>query len=141
MRSLRMVVVIVLFALFAAAPQIGRWVTTANASAAPATAGQVVVNAPANDNADEDCNSGNPRKEKKCHFNASNTDNDNTGGNGGLSDQPPGGAIALSTSDPNRGDTVFFAVTASGNRLDKVWWWIPDFPNDDNDNEDHNEND
>jgi hypothetical protein len=133
MRSLRMLVIVALFALFAATPHIGRWVTTASASAAPISGGQESAYAPANDNEDEDdlCSSDNPRKQKKCHFNESNVDNDNDG----TSDGPPAVAISVSNADPHEGQTFTLTVHAWGQEIDQVWWWIPDVVEDDNGND------
>jgi hypothetical protein len=128
---------ITLVGLFAVSPVLGRWVQPANASSAPMTGGAETVNAPANDNDDEDenCDSGNPRKQKKCHFNEANADNDNDDGD--VADQPPTINVAVSDYDPDEGDTINFTVFASGNDLDQIWWWIPDYINsDDNDNDD-----
>ena len=136
MRSLRLLAFIILVSLFAASPLIGRWVTTASASTGPMTARPEAVSAPANDNEGQEelCDSGNPRKQKKCNFNAPNADNDNN--HDGVGNQPPAVGISVSNSDPNDGDTISFTVNASGHQIDQVWWWIPDYvSNDDNDND------
>ena len=136
MRSLRLLAIIVMFSLFAATPHIGKWVATASASTGPTAAGQEAVNAPANDNDDDGCNSGNPRKQKKCHFNEANVavDNDNDTPN----DQPPALAISVSNADPEEDQTFTLTLHAWGNDIDQVWWWVPDESDDDNgnDNED-----
>ena len=135
MRSLRLLAFIAMISLFAASPLIGRWVTTANASSSPMAARPEAVFAPAADNEDEDslCDSGNPRKQKKCNFNAPNADNDNNGD--GVGDQPPAVGVSVSNSDPNDGDTISFTVNSWGHELDQIWWWVPDYANnDDNDN-------
>jgi hypothetical protein len=136
-RSLRLLAVIAIFALFAATPHIGKLVATANASTGPMTAGQEAVNAPANDNEDENCNSGNPRKQKKCHYNQADVNADNDNDNPG--DQAPALAIGVSNADPKEDQTFTLTLHAWGNEIDQVWWWVPDpFDGDDNgnDNED-----
>ena len=140
MRSLRVLTFVALFGLFAAAPHIGHWVTTASASTPLRTAQPAGVRAPAsendNENQDPDCNTGDPRKDKKCHFNEPNTDHDNSATV--PADQPPTLTIAVSDADPSRGDTIYFTLNASGRELDQVWWWIPDYAgtaDNENDNE------
>ncbi|HZO25851.1 MAG TPA: hypothetical protein VFH48_07645 [Chloroflexota bacterium] len=135
MRSLRALAFIMLFALFAATPHIGTWVATASASSGPMTSGQEAVNAPANDNDDQDelCNSGNPRKQKKCHYNQTNGDNDNDTSN----DFPPAVSIGVSNADPNEDDTFTVTLHATGHEIDQVWWWVPDvFDDNGNENDD-----
>lgn len=134
MRSLRVLAMVALFALFAATPHIGRWVTTANASAVPISAGQGSAYAPANDNESqaELCNSGNPRKQKKCHYNATNGDNDNDG----TANVPPVLGISVSNADPTEDETFTLTLHAWGGELDQIWWWASDVEHDNgNDNE------
>jgi len=139
-RSLRVLTFVALFGLFAAAPHIGHWVTTASASTPLMSPQPDNVRAPAsqndNESQDPDCNTGNPRKDKKCHFNEPNTDNDNSATV--PADQPPTLTIAVSNADPRDGDTIYFTLNASGRELDQVWWWIPDYAgtaDNENDNE------
>jgi len=139
-RALRLLAIIMVIGLFyGASPLVGQWVTTASASTGSAASRPEMANAPANDNEndDEDCNTGNPRKDKKCNYNRPNNtdDNDNTV-NDGMGTQPPVVGISVSNADPREGDTISFAVNASGYQLDQVWWWVSNFPNgSDNDNE------
>jgi len=135
---LAIITVIGLF--YGASPFIGRLVTTANASTTQLTSRPEAVNAPANanDNKSRDCNSGDPRKDKRCHFNQPNNagDNDNTSGDsGGDATQPPFGSILVSNGDPRVGDVVGFNVIASGYQLDEISWWISGYRSDDNDND------
>jgi hypothetical protein len=126
---------VLLVALFAVTPTIGRWVATANASTIGMTTQPEGVHSPANDNEDEAalCDSGNPRKQKKCNYNAPNVDNDN---DGNVAGDRPSVNVAVSNNDPNDGDTINFTVSASGNNLDQVWWWVPDYAGqNDNDND------
>jgi hypothetical protein len=133
MRSLRVLAMVALLALFAATPDIGRWVTTASASAVPRSAGQESAYAPANDNESqaELCNSGNPRKQKKCHYNATTGDNDNNG----MMYVPPVLGISVSNADPQEGETFTLTLHAWGGELDQVWWWASDVAADDNGND------
>jgi len=138
MRSFRLLAIITVIGLFyGASPMIGRLATTANASAVPVTSRPEAVNGPANDNSDmsDECNSGDPRKEKRCHFDEANADNsnDNNGDTGG-GNQPPVGGISVSNTNPGDGDTISFTVNAAGNQIDQVWWWVTGFQND-NDND------
>jgi hypothetical protein len=133
MRSRRALVVVALIALFAATPAISQWVTTASASAVPLSADQESAYAPANDNESqaELCNSGNPRKQKKCHYNATVGDNDNDG----VANGRPILGISVSNADPNEGETFTLTLHAWGDELDQVWWWVPDVAEDDNGND------
>jgi hypothetical protein len=138
-RSLRMLAFIILFSIFAATPQIGHWVTTASASPGPGAPGQEAVNQTDNDNDEdtEDCNSDNPRKQKKCHFNQPDVfdDNDNT-----ADDQPLALSIGVSNADPNAGDTFSLTLHAIGDEVDQIWWWVPDvIVNADNGNDNDDE--
>ena len=136
MRSLRLLAIILMVAGYAASPLVGRWVSTANASTVSTTRSETAM-APAseNDNVYEDCGTGNPRKDKKCHFNTPNSDNDNgdrNDGAGPIPGNPPGGTIEVSNMDPNRGDNIRFTVIASGTELDQVWWWVTNYNNGNN---------
>ena len=131
MRSLRLLA----FSLVAATPHIGRSIMTANASTGPMTSGQGTVNAPANDNDDDPCDSGNPRKQKKCHFDEADLvdDNDNA------DDLPPALAASVSNADPEEDDTITLTLHAWGSDITEVWWWVPDDANDGDDNGNDNE--
>jgi hypothetical protein len=37
--------------------------------------------------------------------------------------------------DPNRGNTISFTVIASGTELDQIWWWVTNYNNRDNGND------
>jgi hypothetical protein len=131
-RSLRMLGIISLFALFAATPHIGAWVATANASTGSMPSRAEMLNAPANDNDDEICDSGNPRKQKKCHYNSADVDNDNDGDG----DVAPSLEVSVSNADPKEGDSFSVTLHAWGNEIDQVWWWVPDVISDNgNDND------
>jgi hypothetical protein len=140
-RLFRLLAIIVVIALFyGATPLIGRWVTTANASSMSATSRPEAVNGPAadNDNLSSECDTGNPRKDKRCHYDSPNfDDNDNSVDTGGGVDttQPPFGRILVSNADPNEGDTIGFNVIASGYQLTEISWWVSGYPSDDNDND------
>jgi hypothetical protein len=133
---------IVVFGLFAAPPHIGHLITTASASTPLMTAQPAGVDAPAseNDNESQDpsCTSGDPRKQKQCHFNQPNTvdDNDNTANV--VADQPPTLRLGVSNYDPHDGDTISIVLAASGKAVDQVWWWVPDYASE-NDNGNDNE--
>ncbi len=131
MRSLRLLAFVLIFSLVAATPHIGRWVATASAQTGPTTVGLEAVNAPANDNDDDPCNSGNPRKQKKCHFNQSNVANDNDDPN----DLPPSLTAEVNNADPEEDDTITLTLHAWGNAIDQVWWWVPDAFDADNGND------
>ena len=138
-RLIRLVAILAVITLFyGATPLLGRWVTTASASSS-ATSRSEAVNSPAadNDNVPSECGSGDPRKQKRCHYDSPNVDNDNNGpaNGGGDSTQPPSVNIPVSNADPNVGNTVGFNVVASGYQLSEVSWWISDYRSDDNDND------
>jgi hypothetical protein len=141
-RSLRLLALVAIVASYAAAPVVGRWVTTANASTVSGASSPDAVYSPANqnDNQDELCTSDNPRKQKKCHYNMTNADNDNDDGfvndGSGGGDRQPGGTITVSTADPTRGQDMSFTVYASGNDLDQIWWWVTNYNPNGNDNDD-----
>jgi len=137
--------IIMMVGAYAASPLVGRLVSTANASPVPVTTRAETAMAPANqdnDNQDEDCNTGNPRKDKKCNYNAPNADNDNADNDGVVNPpvpgNPPGGTIEVSNMDPRRGETIRFTVIASGTELDQIWWWVTTYTprNNGNDNGD-----
>ena len=132
MRSFRMLGFIALFALLAATPQIGRWVSTASASAGATPSAREAARASANDNDEDLCNSDNPRKQKKCHYNQPNVDNDNDGSG----DRPPVLTISVSNADPKAGDAFTLTLHAWGREIDQVWWWVPNvFDDNGNDND------
>jgi hypothetical protein len=139
-RSLRLLAIILMVAGYAASPLVGRWVSTANASTVPTSRAETAM-APANqdnDNQYEDCGTGNPRKDKKCNYNTPNADNDNgdrNDGSGPIPGNPPGGTIEVSNMDPNRGDTIKFTVIASGTQVDQIWWWVTNYSNRSNGND------
>jgi len=125
---------------YGASPLIGRLVTTANASSAPMTSRPEAVNSPAddNDNVSSECHSGNPRKEKKCHYDEANNGNgnDNSGvDTGGGANQQPTGGITVSSATPGNNQTISFTVNAAGDRLDQISWWVTGFNANDNDND------
>ena len=131
-RSARMLAFLVAFALVAATPHIGRSIATASASTGPMTSGQETVNAPLNDNDDDPCNSDNPRKQKKCHFNQTDglDDNDNS------DDLPPSLTADVSDADPEEDETIALTLHAWGTEITEVWWWVPDeFDDNGNENE------
>jgi len=139
--------IIALVASYAAAPVVGRWVTTANASTVSAASGPGAVYSPANDDNDnqyEDCGTGNPRKDKKCHYNTPNVDNDNADndGNGPISGDAPVTTLEISNADPQRGETLRYVAVARGSDLDQISWWVTDYSNRDapflTNNEAHN---
>jgi hypothetical protein len=140
-RSLRLLAIIMVIGLFyGASPLVGRLVTTASASSAPMTSRPAAVNAPAadNDNLSAECDSGNPRKDKKCHYDSANTgdDNDNSGADvGGTSNQQPTGGLTVSSATPSNNQTISFTVNAAGDRLDQISWWVTGFNANDNDND------
>jgi hypothetical protein len=137
--SLRLLAVVAIIASYAAAPVIGRWVTTANASTVSAASSPDGVYSPANDdndNAGEDCNTGNPRKDKKCNYNQPKDDNSNDNFiNDGSSDPTPRSAIAVNSPDPGHGDTISFTVYGTGTDLDQLKWWLSNYNANDNDND------
>lgn len=141
MRLFRLVAILAVITLFyGATPLLGRWVTTASASSMSATSRSEALNSPAadNDNTPSECHSDDPRKQKRCHYDSPNGDNDNNGGQtggGGDSTQPPFGNILVSNADPNVGNTVGFNVIASGYQLSEISWWISNYRSDDNDND------
>ena len=133
MRSVRLLACMMIFALAVASPHIGAWVMTASASTGPSAAGQEAVNAPASDNESQEelCNSDNPRKQKKCHYNASDVVDDNDNDN-----PPPLLTAEVNNADPEEDDTITLTLHAWGNEIDQVWWWVPDELDDNgNDNE------
>jgi hypothetical protein len=130
-RSLRLLAFIVMFSLFAATPQIGRSIATANASAGPISSGQETVNAPASDNDEDLCTSDNPRKQKKCHFNETDAGDDNDNAD----DLPPSLTAAVSDPDPEEDDTISLTLHAWGSEISEVWWWVLDDIDDDNGND------
>jgi hypothetical protein len=98
-----------------------------------------IVHAPAGANKDDPddlCGSGNPRKQKKCHFNGWDL---NTNGNG--NDNVPlnyvdpnatgaqvvvdGLSVALwrSAESPVINAPISLAVTGDGAAIERVWWW------------------
>ena len=134
MRALRLLAFILAFALVAATPHLGRSIATASASTGPLASGQEAVNAPLNDNESQEelCNSGNPRKQKKCHYNQPNGLYDNDNGD----DHPPFLTAEVSDADPEEDDTITLTLHAWGNEITEVWWWVPDeFDNADNGND------
>jgi len=127
-----LVAILAIVGAYAAMPQLGRWVTTANASASPADAA-TAVNGPLNDNDDDACSSGDPRKQKRCHYNQPDftDDNDND-----TADAAPVLYISVSNADPGDGDTFTLTLRAVGQDVDQVWWWASDVAlNDDNGND------
>ena len=124
MRSLRLLAFILIFSLVAATPHIGRWVATASAQTGPTTAGQRGGEHPRQRQRRRSTarNSGNPRKQKKCHFNQSSVDNDNDDPN----DLPPSLTAEVNNADPEEDDTITLTLHAWGNEIDQVWWWVPD---------------
>ena len=134
MRAARLLAFIFAFALVAATPHLGRSIATATASTGPLASGQETVNAPLNDNESQEelCNSGNPRKQKKCNFNRADglDDNDNA------DDPPPFLTAAVSNADPEEDETIALTLHAWGTEITEVWWWVPDESDDNgNDNE------
>lgn len=124
MRILRFVAIAAVIAGYAAMPQLGRWVTTASASSVSTGTRPELANAPANDNDSDDCNSGNPRKQKRCHYEQPNGVRDND--NDVNPDQPLAAGIVVSNADPGDGDTFTISVHAVGGEIDQLWWWVPD---------------
>jgi len=140
MRSLRLLAIVMAIGLFyGASPLVGRLVTTASASTAPMSSRPESLNSPAadNDNVSDDCNTGNPRKDKKCHFDESNNsdDNDNTSGDSGGNASQPTGGITVSNATPGDNETISFTVNGAGDRLDQISWWVTGFNANDNDND------
>lgn len=131
MRSARLLAFLVAFALVAATPHLGRSIAMASASTGSLASSQETVNAPLNDN-DDPCDSGNPRKQKKCHYNQPNglDDNDNA------DSLPPSLTVTVSNADPEEDDTITLILHAWGTEITEVWWWVPDERDDNgNDNE------
>src|SRR5262249_1745178 len=135
-----MLVLLLVIISYAASPLVGRWVSTANASTASATSRPDAIQAPAsdNDNQYKDCGTGNPRKDKKCHYNTPNSDNDNdnppinppiNGGTGPVPGSAPTTTLQVSNADPQRGETLRFVAVASGSDPDQIWWWVSDYSN------------
>ena len=123
MRMFRFVAILAVIAGYAAMPHLGTLVTTANASAVSMSAAPESVNQPANDN-DDSCGRGNPRKQKRCHYNEPNVAHDND--NDVNPDQAPVAGIAVSNADPGDGDRFTISVHGVGSEMDQLWWWAPD---------------
>jgi hypothetical protein len=135
-RSFRLLAIILMVAGYAAAPVVGQWVSTANASTVTSTSRAETAMAPAyqdngNDNQYEDCGTGNPRKDKKCHYNTPNTDIDNDNAYDDGDGPGPGGApvttLEVNTADPQRGQTLRIVAVAKGSDMDQIWWWVTDY--------------
>ena len=136
MRSFRLLAIVVMVAGYAAAPLVGQWVSTASASTVTSTTRAETAMAPAaddNDNQYEDCGTGNPRKDKKCHYNTPNTDVDNDNayndGSGPGPDGAPVTTLEFNTMDPQRGQTLRIVAVAKGSEMDQIWWWVTDYSN------------
>lgn len=134
MRSLRLLAILAMVLGYAASPLVGQWVSTANASAVSTTSRAETAMAPAadngNDNGDpyEDCGTGNPRKDKKCHYNMRNLDNDNIDVETGP-DGAPVMKLEFSNADPHRGEILRFVAVSTGEDLEQIYWWVTDFTN------------
>jgi hypothetical protein len=130
----RMIVAVILIA----GPLVWLPVATIDA-ASPADSTDSVVMGPAagkKDDPDDLCGSSNPRKQKKCHFNGwdlnqNGNDNDNT--YQVLSDVTATGArvtqngltidLWRSTESPVITVPMVIAINADGAAIDRVWWW------------------
>ena len=117
------------------------WFSVGITDAAPDLAGAVTpVRGPAADNInnkdrDELCGSGNPRKQKKCHFNGwdlNTNGNDNDNGVVASSTNAPGDVVTVdgltvelsrSTDPPAINAPFAVSVKGSGAPIERVWWW------------------
>jgi hypothetical protein len=118
------------------------WLSATVTDAAPELAGALSgVRAPLSDNVndndrDELCGSGNPRKQKKCHFNGWDNLNGNDNGNQTVqaSDSfAPGDIVTVNgltvelsrTAEPPVVNTPFVvSVKGSGAPIERVSWWV-----------------
>ena len=88
------------------------------------------------DDPDDLCGSGNPRKQKKCHYNGwdlNENGNDNDAAYQVLSDISATGArvsqdglsvdLWRSTESPVITVPLVIAITADGAAIERVWWW------------------
>jgi hypothetical protein len=118
------------------------WFSTNVTDAAPELAGSITgVRAPLSDNVndndrDELCGSGNPRKQKKCHFNGWDNVNDNGNDNDAsmaIDSMAPGGIVTVDgltvelfrTAEPPVLNAPFVvSVKGSGAPIERVSWWV-----------------
>jgi hypothetical protein len=116
------------------------WLPAASTSAAsqPDAAGISVLGPAAGkkDDPDDLCGSANPRKQKKCHYNGwdlNQNGNDNDSGDQALTDLSATGArvtqdglsvdLWRSTDSPVINVPMVLAITAEGAAIERVWWW------------------
>jgi hypothetical protein len=117
------------------------WLPAASTDAASQPdAAAIAVQGPAADNSRDDpddlCGSSNPRKQKKCHYNGwdlNQNGNDNDAGDQVATDPTATGAavtqdglsISLfrSTESPVINVPMVIAITGDGASIERVWWW------------------
>jgi len=108
-------------------------------AAAPPAVGTTDLLGPAaakKDDPDDLCGSGNPRKQKKCHYNGwdlNENGNDNDAAYQVLSDISATGArvsqdglsvdLWRSTESPVITVPLVIAITADGAAIERIWWW------------------